>query len=103
MNAFICFCQAERKKFKNGKLLAEWRKVHKGLGKKWTSLGKGKAKYYTKKGTHPFSLFIKEFEPRQKLLPEWIRWHRGLGNRWRQLEKSEKEKFITASLKMKKN
>lgn len=101
MNAFLCFCHEERRKFKNGLLLPEWRRVHKGLGKKWRALGVGKEKYKRNGNLPAFAVFIKEDKSRREILPEWIRWHRGLGERWRTLDRNTKDKFRTASQKMK--
>jgi len=98
MNAFLCFCQEERKNFKNGSLLPAWINVHKRLGKQWTT----KLKEQTKLQNRSFSKFIKESEDRKQLLQEWIHWHRGLGKKWKQLDKTEKDMFIIMSCKMKK-
>merc|ERR1712110_1131393 len=35
MNPYLCFLQEQRKLFKGGKLLSDWRLAHKGLGAKW--------------------------------------------------------------------
>ena len=39
MNPYLCFLQEQRKLFKGGKLLSDWRLAHKGLGAKWRALG----------------------------------------------------------------
>jgi len=100
MNAFLCFCHEERRKFKNGLLLPEWRRVHKGLGKKWRTLGVEKAKYKRKGDIPAFAVFIEEDKSRREILPEWIRWHRGLGERWRKADIKTKDKFRAASQKL---
>merc|ERR1712072_711143 len=38
MNPYLCFLQEQRKLFKGGKLLSDWRLAHKGLGAKWRAL-----------------------------------------------------------------
>merc|ERR1711874_951488 len=46
MNPYLCFLQEQRKLFKGGKLLSDWRLAHKGLGGKWKTMDKAtKAKY----------------------------------------------------------
>merc|ERR1712198_71560 len=98
MNAFLCFCQEERKKFRNGSLLPAWIDIHKQLGKQWKRKLKEESKLHHKR----LSKFISHSEQRKQLLQEWIHWHRGLGKKWRQLDEIEKDRFISMSCKMKK-
>ena len=77
-------------------------KVHKLWRKNWSSSCKDKEKFHNSPKLHAFTMFIKEFEPRQKLLLEWKQLLWGCGNEWRILEKKDKTRFKAQSLDMKK-
>merc|ERR1712198_202610 len=98
MNAFLCFCREERKKFRNGSLLPAWTNIHKQLGKQWRRKLQEESKLQHK----GVSKFIRDSEERKQLLQEWRNCHRGLGKKWRQLDEKEKHRFISMSCKMKK-
>ena len=58
MNPYLCFLQEQRKLFKGGKLLSDWRLAHKGLGAKWRALGTGRARYQRQGKVKAIDIYI---------------------------------------------
>ena len=101
MNPFLCFAHEERTKAKGGKLLADWKVAHKGLGAKWRALGAGKAKFQRHGKVPAFAMFVKECPQRKEVLPAWRSAHKGLGGKWRGMDKASKARYAAASKQMK--
>merc|ERR1712072_796409 len=101
MNPYLCFLQEQRKLFKGGKLLSDWRLAHKGLGAKWRALGTGKARYQRQGKLPSFAMFVKNCPERKIVLPAWSSSHKGLGGKWKTMDKATKAKYIALSKSMK--
>merc|ERR1712110_1101061 len=101
MNPYLCFLQEQRKLFKGGKLLSDWRLAHKGLVAKWRALGKGKARYQRQGMVPAFAMFVKNCPERKIVLPAWSSSHKGLGGKWRAMDKATKAKYVASSKNMK--
>merc|ERR1712110_768885 len=101
MNPYLCFLQEQRKLFKGGKLLSDWRLAHKGLGAKWRALGTGKARYQRQGKVPAFAMFVKNCPERKIVLPAWSSSHKGLGGKWKTMDKATKAKYVASSKNMK--
>ena len=101
MNPYLCFLQEQRKLFKGGKLLSDWRLAHKGLGAKWRALGTGKARYQRQGKVPAFAMFVKNCPERKIVLPAWSSSHKGLGGKWKAMDKATKAKYVALSKSMK--
>ena len=101
MNPYLCFLQEQRKLFKGGKLLSDWRLAHKGLGAKWRALGTGKARYQRQGKVPAFAMFVKNCPERKIVLPAWSSSHKGLGGKWKAMDKATKAKYVASSKNMK--
>merc|ERR1712072_1569993 len=101
MNPYLCFLQEQRKLFKGGKLLSDWRLAHKGLGAKWRALGTGKARYQRRGKVPSFAMFVKNCPERKIVLPAWSSLHKGLGGKWKAMDKATKAKYVALSKSMK--
>merc|ERR1712001_321699 len=101
MNPYLCFLQEQRKLFKGGKLLSDWRLAHKGLGAKWRALGTGKARYQRQGKVPAFAMFVKNCPERKIVLPAWSSSHKGLGGTWKEMDKATKAKYVALSKSMK--
>merc|ERR1712141_467005 len=101
MNPYLCFLQEQRKLFKCGKLLSDWRLAHKGLGAKWRALGTGMARYQRQGKVPAFAMFVKNCPERKIVLPAWSSSHKGLGGKWRAMDKATKAKYVALSRSMK--
>merc|ERR1712141_216020 len=101
MNPFLCFAHEERKKWKSGRLLSDWRAAHKGLGSKWRALGAGKLKFRNQGNVPAFALFVKQNPQRKEILPAWRTAHKGLGGKRRGMDKANKAKHVAASKQLK--
>merc|ERR1711993_68428 len=101
MNPYLCFLQEQRKLFKGGKLLSDWRLAHKGLGAKWRALGTGKARYQRQGEVPAFAMFVKNCPERKIVLPAWSSSHKGLGGKWKAMDKATKAKYVASSKNMK--
>ena len=101
MNPYLCFLQEQRKLFKGGKLLSDWRLAHKGLGAKWRALGAGKARYQRQGKVPAFAMFVKNCPERKIVLPAWSSSHKGLGGKWKAMDKATKAKYVALSKSMK--
>merc|ERR1711992_242782 len=101
MNPYLCFLQEQRKLFKGGKLLSNWRLAHKGLGAKWRALGTGKARYQRQGKVPAFAMFVKNCPERKIVLPAWSSSHKGLGGKWKAMDKATKAKYVASSKNMK--
>merc|ERR1711936_27145 len=101
MNPYLCFLQEQRKLFKGGKLLSDWRLAHKGLGAKWRALGTGKARYQRQGKVPAFAMFVKNCPERKIVLPAWSSAHKGLGGKWKTMNKATKAKYVASSKNMK--
>merc|ERR1712080_83608 len=101
MNPYLCFLQEQRKLFKGGKLLSDWRLAHKGLGAKWRALGTGKARYQRQGKVPAFAMFVKNCPERKIVLPAWSSSHKGLGGKWEAMDKATKAKYVALSKSMK--
>merc|ERR1711992_457174 len=101
MNPYLCFLQEQRKLFKGGKLLSDWRLAHKGLGAKWRALGTGKARYQRQGEVPAFAMFVKNCPERKIVLPAWSSSHKGLGGKWKTMDKATKAKYVASSKNMK--
>merc|ERR1711936_52979 len=101
MNSYLCFLQEQRKLFKGGKLLSDWRLAHKGLGAKWRALGTGKARYQRQGKVPAFAMFVKNCPERKIVLPAWSSSHKGLGGKWKTMDKATKAKYVASSKNMK--
>merc|ERR1712001_281932 len=101
MNPYLCFLQEQRKLFKGGKLLSDWRLAHKGLGAKWRALGTGKARYQRQGKVPAFAVFVKNCPERKIVLPAWSSSHKGLGGKWKTMDKATKAKYVALSKSMK--
>merc|ERR1712110_1299278 len=102
MNPYLCFLQEQRKLFKGGKLLSDWRLAHKGLGAKWRALGTGKARYQRQGKVPAFAMFVKNCPERKIVLPAWSSsHHKGLGGKWKTMDKATKAKYVASSKNMK--
>merc|ERR1712141_108876 len=101
MNPYLCFLQEQKKLFKGGKLLSDWRLAHKGLGAKWRALRTGKAKYQRQGKVPAFAMFVKNCPERKIVLPAWSSSHKGLGGKWKAMDKVTKAKYVALSRSMK--
>merc|ERR1712080_70946 len=101
MNPYLCFLQEQRKLFKGGKLLSDWRLAHKGLGAKWRALGTGKARYQRQGKEPAFAMFDKNCPERKIVLTAWSSSHKGLGGKWKAMDKATKAKYVALSKSMK--
>merc|ERR1711944_329167 len=101
MNPYLCFLQEQRKLFKGGKLLSDWRLAHKGLGAKWRALGTGKARYQRQGKVPAFAMFVKNCPERKIVLPAWSSSHKGLGGKWKAMDNATKAKYVALPKSMK--
>merc|ERR1711944_242531 len=101
MNPYLCFLQEQRKLFKGGKLLSDWRLAHKGLGAKWRALGTGKARYQRQGKVPAFAMFVKNCPERKIVLPAWSSSHKGLRGKWKAMDKTTKAKYVALCKSMK--
>merc|ERR1711981_450815 len=97
MNPYLRFLQEQRKLFKGGKLLSDWRLAHKGLGAKWRALGTGKARYQRQGKVPAFAMFVRNCPERKIVLPAWSSSHKGLGGKWKAMDKATKAKYVASS------